>query len=844
MALLSFSQLEPSATLEVEVGKINELSTIKTAQLVEIGNREVSAQLRVIPDVAQIGRTSFSSEVKPGWRIEEVISHPTGVNLSWQVDKQPDLQRLHVQFDHTADAAEDFYIKIRGTRARGQNENSFTIGNLTMCQDANAEATTNLMAIRSDENSQVQLQQPQNEDDAAEYVEWRNLFPKLGDDLVVDIAQYDQDTVVTIVPRDDLFVPDLNIELYLGPQNVSATYLVKYSSRPESGKPLVVGLFPPITGGLQWWESNQYGPVIAQPSNPATSLSSSDGVQWWELPADSPSVPNTLTAKLDLPWNGDLQIPLLFVPAKAGAVRVTIRRQGDRHHVVRETSLARLAIPHSSAWSDEFRYDPALDGRTEARPSLTLVDADSGFKSRTATIPWMNLTSFLDAGHRTTHVAECEILGARSTAVDLRLPDGSQLVRATIDEVNCPLDQLLQDRTPELVSIPLEGSSTTVRLRYATPGESVLNWKSVASPLPLEGPPILAGRWSVVHPAAWTIFGSRLNSPSPLDHWRRRLFGPLGRSAAQKPFSPYVLESWNAALGTASRVPPMGEVADDGSTADSKVRPSSFPLGGDGNDSLSATAPRIHQDVTHEWNLVELPYGLEGLPTLTLVPKAQILAVSWAVAILCASLAVIFSRKNIQGWIVVLALACVLTLLLPSVLSTISRAASAGLLLGMLSTLVAPTSKRQRTDEAALNGSQFSPSILITAVLSVLSPSAARADNGLDSENVNYTVLIPVDRDLKPVGTQRFVSEDLLSKLYRVAGSSKQKPDVLIWGATYQAAIPDVRISRSGPGHLDCNSGYRGLFSWFQGPAAFSTGRSPVAGGVFRQFGDAPAVAG
>lgn len=189
-------------------------------------------------------------------------------------------------------------------------------------------------------------------------------------------------------------------------------------------------------------------------------------------------------------------------------------------------------------------------------------------------------------------------------------------------------------------------------------------------------------------------------------------------------------------------------------------------------------------DLPPNWGAVEIPFGGDRPAAITLVRTQSLDGFSWAACLMCMPIAVVLASRSRVGLVGAVAVAALLCLLLSPPAAAIARASLGGFVAGVaywcLTCRLTPdgASPLHRRAASIMLGAVAAGALVMNAAAPVAAQqsNSSREELGTPTPQSNdvYPILIPMDADRQPVGSQYFVSERLLRELNRRASRTTQ----------------------------------------------------------------------
>ncbi|WP_422925379.1 hypothetical protein [Singulisphaera sp. PoT] len=325
--------------------------------------------------------------------------------------------------------------------------------------------------------------------------------------------------------------------------------------RPQGAqRTLLLAVTDPVAP-LKSWRFTEEGSgldVPFQSVNPAKhpSLILPENSEAWELRLPSPARgPFTIRGRLDLPWKGRGQVPLLTLADRVQCRNVVLVQESrEVRSKVESDGLERLD-PSVTAEALELISETSGDAgdlmgtrrravhafsylRRGGRLALTTERLDPAQSE--GVIDRAVLTTFVDPAGPSRHCLALRVASNGARSLTIGLPAGATLLRARRDG-----QPLVPIETDGGFSLPLNGlvssrGISTIALDYLTPMRDAGADRVLRPERPASSMPFLAFRWEIVAPKAWRIDQVRGSltkaDPDPAESWIGDVLGGLSSS--------------------------------------------------------------------------------------------------------------------------------------------------------------------------------------------------------------------------------------------------------------------------------------------------------------------------
>ena len=522
----------------------------------------------------------------------------------------------------------------------------------------------------------------------------------------------------------------------------------------------------------------------------------------WELTFRHPrSAPFEIRAAREVKLAAREPVSLASLPDASGQQATLVVRSLGPHPLEIKNSRLKL-LPTEPVSSNQYQtaratyqFDPVRDAVEEPEPAVVLSIREAAAVNG-AWIWSSELRSQYATDGTGYHVATYRVQNAGCGHVRLTLPPGvtrQDLHGIWVDDTRAALGPS-SDENPDVVVVDLPPGEklSTVAVHFTTQDDRLSALGHLRPPMPDASLAVLAQHWTVWLPPGYEaceFLPDRQASPARRLSWSQRLFGCLGRAAAQTAFNPLSVGDWSSGLQFFLREKETGGEPAGGRS----------PSGGAAEGLASTIAPvgppgDRFEDVPG-WTAYRLE--LSDLPPsgLAVFHGPMIRMVGWLVFLVTVALGL---WKLGRRPVLLTALAGVLgtlAMMIPASCAAMASTAMLGTLFclgaGLLRrrrepSAVTPAGEEPEMDSTITGVFPFGAPVLLAVVLLAGDPVEAAET----PQSPTYQVFVPVDEQQQPTGRRVYVPEPLYDQLYRRAAIRAEKPQGwLIAGATYRASL-------------------------------------------------------
>jgi hypothetical protein len=772
LRLVSYS---PAAEVTVKVARPRAEAVLRLGSSLALIDPDINGRLATELAVVQGSVHEFTGEVGPGWIIEAVETAPADALGEWFIDTRGARRHIEIQLSRAARPGRGVTVIIRGRLQRAGVGDAIPAGTLRMVDWADFPVERHLLTFQTVEPYAVE---PVGDlpvvtkDEVDERDEARLHLPS-GRETIFDVTHAGQTEGLKLTLERAQFEADVRIDATYVERAISNVYHLTVDSATNGFDRLLVYSTAPLGDEVRWIDKRFNAPLAAErlPTDDARRSGLPTAGELWlvRLPAPTPDRVE-VAATVTIPLEGRRQLPLLALPeARRQQGQVFVRAELPVMPWLDPQGLPPAALPAAAKSPNAkglppvraaYRYDPAGCLSAAGAPQLGIRPGTAN-QTPLVIAQHVDLESFFWANGRAVHRATYKLANEGATSFPLRVPADAEIRAVVINGRTVEQSGIVRSGDSALVPLDQAVRATRVFVHFETRGAPLVVGTSLEPPLVQNEIPILAGRWTIWLPQEFSTAVADAPATGDSSNWRRRLFGPLGRPADKMPFRPTRSQDW-AALFSSLGSWPVG------------IEPSKTGLLG---------------WVPYRANFV---VAQPAAVTLAHPPKTT----SWAVALfLICLVAGQLLRRHVLIFVVLLALAAVLALALPSPLAPLATGAVLGLSLSML--LGWPRSEFDpdagghswgRASTVSLTSLLLS---LFAAKLALAAPAGEpAASRDAKSPAAIERVLIPVDSDGRRTGSKYYVSERFLRALLpRGAGDFRSSLRWVLHDAVYAGEL-------------------------------------------------------
>ena len=203
-----------------------------------------------------------------------------------------------------------------------------------------------------------------------------------------------------------------------------------------------------------------------------------------------------------------------------------------------------------------YRYDPLSHVLSDPAAAITIAPGEKGAAGPGGWIWSCQLESRYEADGAGRHLATYRLQVAGRQRLELTLPAAVSLDEVKgvwVDDTQVACRRIDEEGKHRLaIDLPPAEKFPTVSVHFTTTARRLGIVTSIDSPLPEADIPVLARHWTVWLPPGYSTpqANNRWQPPRwPRLTFSQRLFGPLGRAAAEPPFDPVKAEDWSRWFG-------------------------------------------------------------------------------------------------------------------------------------------------------------------------------------------------------------------------------------------------------------------------------------------------------
>lgn len=789
-AKATFAQLLPTATMQVHVRPRPECSIAKMLTLVELQDREISAE--VMAEFLRNGsdQHSIEADVPSSWSIQSVTSKPLESIRDWHIERRGEQQVLNIRLMAGLSPSRPLQLIVRGQRSRGDVPQRVQLRQLQMLVPRNSILEQEWMRLSTDSDKGVRIQGSISRVKPAELARvtaMEGSNPHNGP--TIDLLASSPDGVVSISPMQTQATAEVEVSINLDQHSTVVHY--RFGCQPHGGSsnPLRLVFSTPLPAKLRWRDSETGHQLVANPvlvntpDFPVGNL----GSQVWELyNLSNTRGPFQCEATLTIPSRANFQIPLAGVLGVSRQIGKAVLQTHSGQQVTLEHEGLQAAIPPSRSNADvppsvtAFRYDPTTVARLKDRPFLSIVPEKTSPSFSQSLFRWVDVTTIYSGGDLAVHLVRLEIGKTRQKQFVLQLPKGAKLNSASIDDMAVAIDKPSKrdlDGSSEVLVPPL---SRQVMLRYAVPVVYLGGHASLQPPLPTGDFSLLAGHWTIWFPSNFTLLGDNFSkefvsqsqtaiSGDLLTNLNREVvFDPLHQQ------SPSIFSAGDAFRAHGNPRP----TANAGARQDVFQSAKTYSFFGQvTEDRFNVFRRRKSLGPPLDCHVSHLSFGPEGPPVVALVQSDQKYAVALAV-LLCGIIGGFSAqRKHVPLLIATIGCCIAIYFLLPDSYRLIVTALAGGIVIGLVFGFASlEFGGWNRTARGVSISSEVGGPLVVIGIILINCPALGWAEEAVKDQNVAaetgrdfpvFQILVPNDDQHHPVGTKHFVSESLLRELSR-----------------------------------------------------------------------------
>ncbi|MHC4398887.1 MAG: hypothetical protein ACYTG0_04325 [Planctomycetota bacterium] len=553
----------PDASTEVVLVEHEVPLQVDCGTTIHFGPGETTAL--VAADVRSIGVEQFhvSADVSPDWEIDAVESSPADRLADWSVEKAGSGRVLVIRLAEALRQSPPGRIQVAAHRPLPPGRGSFGIDDVAPIRFRGAAAGRRLTWLRAPDACDLEVTpdadcavDPRSLNDAA-----LALFAEPPHDPLLENVAGIAGLQVSLKRREPRYSAAIRVEATVAGDSLVETYRFRCVPEQLRVDRVIVGFFPPRTTPPRWsLGARPEKPLGARRLSPDDQIAAqaTSGWELWEVPLRPPrSVPFELSATRSVSMDDRQGVRLASLPEaavqtgtavvySAGPVAVDV---DDRRlmPVVPDVLPAQAANVIRAA----YRYDPARAVASSAEPALTV----SRLPLDSAPPPCWVWDCRLESRYRACgagrHLVTYRLENTGASQLLIRLP--STAASASVKSVWVGNSQrgwrAAVEKTGEglTVVLPREERFPSVAVDFTTQQSPLATVGSIEPPWPQIDVPILTNRWFVWLPPGYEAADpgpSFQSSAADALSWRQRLFGVLGRRAADAPFDPTVLADW------------------------------------------------------------------------------------------------------------------------------------------------------------------------------------------------------------------------------------------------------------------------------------------------------------
>jgi hypothetical protein len=745
---LSFQSSTAQAAITLAVRRRQTDARVRVASTLQMGGSGIDGRLAARIAVDEGSLDTISADVTPGWSIDGVESVPADAIGEWYVDGPPARRTIEFQLNRAVTPLHSIQISVTGRARQASSFEPRTLSSLNWLTWRGLEVEQNLLRIAAAEPFELEpFGDPPTIAGTDLTSDDRQLVGTPGDAPWLDLMSTSRDAAIRLAPRQGAYDAEIQLNALLSAGALTESYRINCRPRRSSIDHLLMYVPEELAEPLEWVDEQSGESLVAErmPKNDPRLGGLPPGGELWQLRLRRLYArPVTITATRTEPWPERRRVPLVALPdAAEQRGRVVVESEGVALPTIVAARMRPTPLPpdgdatspteRASDVRAIYRYQPVRFYDSGPTPGLWLgppADAANGAELVAAQVQVESHYASSGSGvHRIEYLLENQ--GAET--VDLELPIGVSLTSARIDGEPIVDGAQLATFGHVVVSLPPDRRVVRLELQLESQEQPLSSGLRLPPPLPAGPLTILRGEWTIWLPLEFNADGDAAAAPLGGFDWRRRIFGPLGRPAAERPFNPLARDDWNA----------LWDSVDVFSTR-----------------SVLAALPRDSAPPLPDgWHACRFDFVAAPPAAVTITHPPAIAAWSLAVFLVCLVAPLLIGLQTTHT--VALALAAAATcLLLPAFIAPLA----AGAVLGLLS------SPLWRWSQSAWNGSPTTFVVLAAGMLLTSANAIAQVRS-----DALERVLVPVDSAGKPSGTKYFVTDRFLRQLLR--SSSDLQPD-------------------------------------------------------------------
>jgi len=806
---LEFQSYAAEAELEVVIERAAEQCKIDSGAWIELGSKEITAEVAAQVEMRQGERFALSADVEPQWVIDSVESAGQAL-LDWSLEPADGKsQRLSIRLAHAVSPRQALRLSITGHRPCVVGE-KFAYRDLQMIRFSGVDSGRAISSIQAAPGHELSISGA----DELIRLDPNRLSPadarllnKPPAGLIFAADSGAGSLRLELAHRKPGFDVDVEIDAAVHALNLTEAYLFRLT--PQSGRldRVLVQFSQRHPSTLQWLLAGaNTGNLAARrfTAEERAALGPGAASEVWEinLRLARPG-PFELRAICEEPFTGPRAVSLASVlDARQQRGTLTVRSVGESPPAIENRGLKPITpeqLPGGQFQTARaaFRYVPARDG-LNSETTVVLSQRPVDHASAGAWAWSCRLESRLSREGAAVHQAVYRIETSGRNRVQFKLPSGAQLREAAVDDKKLPLALIESYKDVLAVELPPGRKFVSVSLSYLTDEPLPVLLRRTEPIVPEADLPVMNHRWSVWLPTGYELLGSdvtRRGKPADRLSWCGRLFGPLGREPGQPVFDPTSAEQWT--------VRPMNKSPEPEVETDRK--PNGVAAG-----VWNTGGPPTPWEPESGWNEFDLSIPADGRAGAFLVSTPAVRSLGWAGFLVVVGWGAWRKSRQPARWLLFSgALGCA-ALLLPAVWVPVCSSAFLGALCWLLVLIAGPAlgmrpsppPATEYRDRGVLEHA-FLAAPIAGLFCWAMSGMAAEPKTTADSSTADaksavetrsaatiYKVFAPIDEQQRPMGGKYQVPEALYNELYRRAAEVAQEPaGWMITRAIYQGAL-------------------------------------------------------
>ena len=816
---LQFQAFEPDATVEVLLSRQATTLQVLSAAAVEMGTEEVAARVTADFRITQGAKFAIEADVAQDWVVDGVESMPANVVTDWRLAPRPNGgQLLTVYLGEGLSATKPLRLTLVARRLLSPTKQALGIDDLPPLRFQDAANTKRLIAVRPAASYALRLSGAERlkrlQPDRLAPAELA-LFAELPQDLLFEDSPQANGLEIALIGQEARYTGTIQIDAAVDDGAIREDYLVRCVPQLGHVDRVLVQLFARRDMAPLWTLGSDGDRQVSArkwSDEEQAAAGWDDSIETWELTLRRPqSGPFEIRATRDVPIGsgkptaaasgdeGPITLPLASLPeATSQRGTLTIRHMGSEslridHRRLRPVPPEPIPPDRLQSVAGVFRYDPARDMAEGAAAVVRVVREEESGNAR-AWVWNCHLESWCQPDGATTHRATYRLENSGCRYFWLTMPtdvDRRDIHGIWINGDPVSWQTVVTGKTNRLtVPLPADRRYVSVTIRWSASGPRMGIVGSLSASLPRPDLPILTGYWTVWLPPGYEFVASNTSSSSAFRGsditWRRRLFGPLGRSRGTDRFHPLSASDWMAPLGTSA-------LATEGLD---EREPAKLGLPWASGDSASDS---------EGWTTQRMPL-FAGTPTALGYVHSASMRLFGTVMLLLVAAAGCWKMVDRPVLLVLLLGGFgAAAMVLPAAYASMASGGVLGILLCLAwrwtrsesPPPIATDDTSIQDPNAPASGSAVTVaarlgSIVLGMLLTLLVGRAAHGQpppKPRAAAPAMHRVFVPIDARKKPTGRMVYVPEPLYRELYRRAAASDTSRDWLILKATYRGVL-------------------------------------------------------